>query len=317
MFQFYYKKHLEETGMKNDPECLKCHAPAAYVSKDYDVEIDTHRDGVYCDYCHTLKIITEMDITSNPSAIKIGPLMPDETNIAPHGVTLDSNIRSSIVCKACHDKVNAYGVAEFDEYTWWRGSDFANEGYTCQTCHMPPYKGEDAKSVVRENVPAHIFLGASPAMLQSTISMETETERDEANPEALNIKVKVENTTCAHPVPGSSPWHQLVLITRVYDEDGNEIWSQREDIRRVLLDEDGNITYEHWKASKVYEDTRLKPGEEREYSYRVKVPVDKDVKVEARLFLIVKPREITDETQTEIKKPIPIDSAVSLVPSAT
>ncbi|MGH8103848.1 MAG: multiheme c-type cytochrome [bacterium] len=316
-FQTYYKSHLLKTGYAYDPDCLSCHAPLAVVDKQFDVKADIYKEGVTCDFCHSL-VLKEGKSYENRIATenflylgkKRGPRWPSYE--ANHAMEYDDTYTQSQYCSTCH-QWEAGGVTLLDEYYTWGGSPAAANEIQCQDCHMPAFKGIAALSAFpRDDVASHTFLGSDPhrsidmGFLKDSLELKAEGTIDAENAQQVHLKVTLTNKNNAHMAPAGLSWRRLVLIVRVRDLDGNVYWEKREDIRRTLGDESGNPVVEDWYAKSVLSDTRLKPAESRVYEYPVdtsKAEEGQRLWLEAQVYFIRQPNEVYDATQRAYEKP--------------
>ncbi|MCC7241339.1 MAG: c-type cytochrome [Acidobacteria bacterium] len=114
--------------------CATCHAPL----RDQWVDPYLSADGVGCSACHSR---ARQKFGPPPLPTTIAPLVSRYP--APHGPAATRDFFESVdFCAGCHQF--SEGKAEmvhgaFLENTVeeWRGSRAAQEGRTCQTCHMP------------------------------------------------------------------------------------------------------------------------------------------------------------------------------------
>ena len=86
--------------------CVWCHAPTALVTGDYSLQRPITREGVSCDFCHT---VVDVDLSRpdhpfdlQPGKIKRGPL---EYAKSPYHETAYSALHkaSPLLCAACHE----------------------------------------------------------------------------------------------------------------------------------------------------------------------------------------------------------------------
>ncbi|MFN4181702.1 MAG: hypothetical protein ACK4G3_00595, partial [bacterium] len=75
-----------------------------------------------------------------------------------------------------------------------------------------------------------------------------------------------------------------------------------------LGDHKGNPVFEDWRAEKLLSDTRLKPDEERVYSYEVDfeelgVPPGERMFVTAQIFRSLRPKEVYQALKERFPKP--------------
>lgn len=318
-FQTYYNAHLAKTGKPYDTDCLSCHAPLAVVDQKYDVKENIYKEGVTCDFCHSL-VLKEGRNYENRIASdnylylgqKRGPRWPSyEGN---HAMAYDDSYTKSQFCLACH-QWQTPNVTVLDEYYAWGASPAAAKETQCQSCHMPAFKGIAALSAFpRDDVAAHSFLGTEPhrasdmTFLKDNLGLKAEGSFDTNNPQQAHLKVTVINKNDGHMVPGGLSWRRLILVVRVRDLDGNVYWEKKEDIQKVFADENGKPVTEDWYASSLLSDTRLKAGENRDYTYTVDVSKAAEsgnprLWLEAQLFYIRQPNEVYTSTGRAPEKP--------------
>jgi nitrate/TMAO reductase-like tetraheme cytochrome c subunit len=121
---------LGALSLREQRGCLACHVPAAEQQATWEaraLEASAELHGVDCASCHVR------------GQQRFGPRARPAT---PHGpVAAQEFFRSSAFCAPCHqfgaDGVAVNGKPLENTYAEWRGSRQAQEGKTCQTCHMP------------------------------------------------------------------------------------------------------------------------------------------------------------------------------------
>jgi len=120
--------------------CVWCHAPTALASGDYALEGPIAREGVTCDFCHT---VADVDLRKpghpfelQPGKVKRGPL--EYVKSPPFHDTAYSVLHKSspLLCASCHEHQNAHGVPVLSTYTEWMAGPYPARGQTCQECHM-------------------------------------------------------------------------------------------------------------------------------------------------------------------------------------
>ncbi len=306
-FQVYYRQLLKNTGKEYEEECLKCHAPMAVAEKKFLVDEDIYREGVNCDYCHTLDFVEGFRWQSDPGQWKRGPRYPSYEG--SHIMFYDRTYGTSLVCLPCHEW-EKNGVPILDEYTAWTGSPQKVEGKECQTCHMPAYKGISARGGYdREDTKAHNFPSfADMEFLKSALTLKVDARRDVEDPRKVRITVTVKNSGSGHFLPAGFSWKELDVVIRLRDLEENVYWDRKEVIKKTLGDWKGNPVVEDWLATQVLSDTRLKPGEERVYSYEVDleelgVPEGLRLFATAQVFRIHRPKEVYQTAKEVPLKP--------------
>ena len=124
--------------------CASCHAPTALVTGDYRLEQAVTREGVTCDFCHT---VSDIDLRTpghlfqlEPGPVKRGPL--ELAKSPAHDTAYSPLFRASpLLCASCHQHTNAHGVEVLSTYTEWKAGPYPERGQTCQECHMPLVPG--------------------------------------------------------------------------------------------------------------------------------------------------------------------------------
>ena len=316
-FQLFYQEILETTGKPYEKECLTCHAPISVAEETYMVASDIEKEGVTCDFCHTIVVKEGKQYESRPSLLKRGPRHPAFEG--SHGVAYDTSYMRSEFCAVCHEW-QSNDILILDEVRVWAPTRFAAEGQQCQTCHMPRFQGYAAErgGFERPDVASHEFLGSDDVdFVRQALDLEVEFERDPEFPEIGIVRVIVRNKGVAHMTPAGLSWKRYDLIVRIRNADGSRVyWSQMETMKRELADRQGNPTFRDWEAVSVLSDTRLRPEEERVYTYRVDLsdlPTDEPFYVSAQLFLVRMPKEIYQMLGESPRRPVELLKTFTLV----
>lgn len=246
---------------------------------------DYVKDGVSCDFCHTISrmgLPTDRDQVKFPELYnhyyglayehrfgiqKFGPL--DEAPTSAHTIRYSSVFIDSRMCAPCHQEVNGYGVIVQDTYNEWLRSKYSVPGAnykTCQDCHMPTTQelglGRQPTSKHgpdRRNSHVHDFRGTTPEFLRTAAELTLDAERSE---DSITATVDITNSGAAHMLPTGLPFHQLVLVLRAEDADGNVFF---EDVRtyekRIGRSFDFRDEVPYWEADMVLSDNRIGPNE--------------------------------------------------------
>ncbi len=160
--------------------CLRCHAPLAEQADALAAEIRSqqsqglHREGLVCAACHVRQ------------QQRFGPArrdgsIPTSDNQLPHnGWTASDAFEDSRFCAACHqfeaDEYALNGKLLENTYNEWLSSPYAEQGISCQHCHMPDrrhlWRGIHDPEMVRQGVDisAHI-LQSSATQIEATLSI--------------------------------------------------------------------------------------------------------------------------------------------------
>lgn len=344
VYNFYFIKASKDSDQKLETFCAACHTPIAVlngnipfpnpVTKPEDTKVsDVENEGIQCDFCHMIDGVKETrnsGYTVKPSRTKLGPYADSVSSF--HGTAFSPLFKSSDLCGTCHDVTHPVnGILLEATYTEWKESPYAEEGVTCQDCHMT--EGLTAKKLhpgkagvggpEREHVSKHYFVGPnliyanapgaeklkklSERLLRSSATVEigspTKTK------DGFNLPVMVTNTGAGHYLPtGVTELRQLWLEIIATDEAGHEVFHSGG------LDEHGNIsegaiiyftdvidktgasTTQFWNAVKKVSDKRIPPRETVTEVVRVKTgDTDGPITVEVALhYRSVSPRGLAE-----------------------
>jgi hypothetical protein len=263
--------------------CVWCHAPTTVVTGDYELKQAITREGVSCDFCHT---VVDVDLgrashafALEPGAVKRGPL---EYAKSPSHKTAFSSLHksSSLLCAGCHEHTNALGVAVLSTYSEWKAGPYAERGQTCQECHMPLVPGrtvgEGLQSTQRQINLHRLEGGSTPSRVQNGLALRFGSL--DLGGEAAGVEVVVTNKGVGHSAPGGLSTKSLVLAVGVDTGSASrELINRRERVyRRELKDAEGRtlagLAEMFLLAASVGEDTRLKPKEARVEHFTVPLP---------------------------------------------
>lgn len=270
--------------------CLRCHAPAVLINKDFDMEKDITKEGVSCDICHSIKKIDLADRRApykfENQGVKRGPL---QDVVSPaHKTELSTLFKSSELCAGCHEFVNEEGLQVMGTYSEWKNSPYAAEGKQCQDCHMPLIAGrvvqDKIKSSHQKQVNLHdISAGHSVEQLKKAVKVEL---RDiAADKDFIVVSVDVTNVGSGHRVPTGLPKRKLALIVDV--KTPKDYLSQQKVFQRIMTDSQGNEIKNDWaffmNGVKELSDNRIKPREKKRESFTFVRPKNDDITVSARV----------------------------------
>jgi hypothetical protein len=261
--------------------CVWCHAPTALVTADYHLERPITKEGVTCDFCHT---VADVDLEKpdhpfdlQPGKVKRGPLAYAKT---PFHETAYSALHkaSPLLCAACHEYTNGLGVRVLSTYSEWKTGPYPARGETCQECHMPLVPGRTVReglSSTQRRINLHRMVGGSEATrVRGGLELRF-AALDIAGPSA-DVQVVVANTGVGHAVPGGLSSKSLVLALGVEAASGELMHRGERVYRRELKDAQNrplvSVPDLFLKAASVGEDTRLKPKESRTEHFTVPLP---------------------------------------------
>ncbi|KKH50926.1 multiheme c-type cytochrome [Methanosarcina sp. 1.H.A.2.2] len=308
---FFYQAMLQEYGVAAEaqglsPEfCSRCHTPIGVVSAeipplDGSQLSEVSKEGVQCDFCHSVaesEGIGNAPYVLEPGDVKWGNRADAES--PSHEIEAHEFYNESGYCGMCHNiyhPVNNLTLAA--TYTEWEESPYAEEGVTCQACHMTPgivgFEENPGKAAStgpeREHVYTHNFVGANAFVtgimgegrhekraieyLQHAAELEV-TAPDSAEPgENVEMEVEITNTGAGHKIPtGVTEEREIWLELIALDGEGKEIYHSGEldekgiiDPRAtvyhtVFADSEGNPTVKVWEAESILSDNRISPKE--------------------------------------------------------
>jgi hypothetical protein len=182
----------EDAAFGTVQSCLVCHAPLSEQSARlprgeewlanpaYDQDLRDH--GIVCASCHV-----RGNRRHGPPR-RDGSVEPSPEG-APHGgVSRTEFFEDSRFCAGCHQfgpgGAAPNGKPLENTYAEWADSRYADDGVSCQSCHMPDRK--------------HLWRGIhDPGMVRSGITIEWLTESTSANVAGLRIT----NTGTGHRFP--------------------------------------------------------------------------------------------------------------------
>jgi hypothetical protein len=312
-YQADFQRAHAETGGATDMVCGPCHAPIAARTgqlppADGSAFDDVSRQGISCDFCHTvsgLATTSNMGHVSAPGAVKRGPR--NDASPMYHEATFSDLHTKAEFCGSCHMVVHpSSGVAIIDTYEDWKHNAYGKEGITCQQCHMTPTPGVGrnpgraaAMGPERDHVAFHGFVGGSAFVqgergntaqarlaqdvLRAAATVEVGgTVSDEG---LLEFTVDVHNVGAGHKIPtGTTYIRKMWLEVTVRDDEGkavyrsghvgenNHVDAGAAFFRLLFVNDKGELTGKSWQAKAIGYDRRIPAkGSEREV-YRIPLP---------------------------------------------
>ena len=300
LFRGMFEWAVTDTEGKLRKKCIVCHSPMSTIFQSDNLEEDFNREGVTCQFCHSVKEIRaqhsandmEIDLTTIYSEA------PAEENSA-HPVAHREFFSKSEFCLPCHAEMkNPDGIEVCSTGEEWR-TYLEQTQKQCQDCHMESSNGH----------PSHLFAGTHNGdLLNNSVSLELLFDYD-----SNELSIVVTNTAAGHALPTGTPLRMVYLKVGAYDQDGNLLWENwkgnpiQEDknalFMRILGDADGNGPVPPWRATQTLYDRRLLPNEPVTITYTV--PAENFHDVEVSLFyrlapeMILKKFNITEKRYTQ------------------
>lgn len=220
--------------------CQRCHAPLAeqipYLRKGVrnpDFIPGFREKGLTCAACHVRNHVRHGPPPRRPGAEKGGP---------HDGFLIREEYQSPAFCASCHDFEGAgtmHGKLIQETAQEWRRTEFAAQGKTCQSCHMPDRR--------------HLWKGIhDPDMVRSAVSIQVQFSPAEESPDSLRGTLSLTNVGAGHRLPTYIE-PQIMLFLEQRDAKGDTLPGTRGVgiIARKVT--------EHMDREEF--DTRLMPGE--------------------------------------------------------
>lgn len=266
-----------QAGTFAEHECIRCHAPAQSVAASFGSrplkldEVDRSSEGVTCSVCHQISrtglgerssftggfVISQDGSAFGPHRNPFAMPMRHHTDLTPR---YSEHILEAAVCGTCHTLfTHPTGVPEGTEFLEqgtfleWLASSAAQEGRTCQSCHMPvlrntrgdlqstyiahrPPGGPFPPTAARAPFGLHLLIGGNYQISRVLGASET-SERAIANLQrSLSLsasaraaggktllKVTVVNLT-GHKLPTGYPSRRLWLHVRAMSASGSTVF---------------------------------------------------------------------------------------------
>ena len=310
VFNAMVKVGQEQSGGKLGQFCVQCHTPPGMAMGQTKVVFDEVEGkftqpfeglsplamkGVSCDVCHSITEVIEpvnARAVLTPNGVRLGTIK-DPVATDAHGSAYSELHEKSDVCGMCHAVTNPKGALVEETFGEWAESSAASAGLTCQSCHMPAYRGKAAKDGPERQIHRHNFVGVDVSLLppdafpgydemrEMTAALLRDAVAFDAriDPDTHNLELLVENLA-GHALPsGATAERQMWVEVVVRDETGEVVFeSGTLDVRGDIRD--GNPSH------------TLEPGSDPQLVYYgqqlIRIPaLDKGVSDHARKSIIV------------------------------
>ena len=235
--------------------CVQCHAPVGMAAGQTEVIFDEDQGifqqpldgldevashGVSCDVCHSITEVIEPKnarMALTPNGVKLGGIK-DPVPTEAHASEYSPLHKESEVCGSCHAVTTPRGALAEETFGEWEMSEAAANGKTCQSCHMPVYRGKAAPGAPERELHRHTFVGVDVSLLppeefpgyeemrEMTRTLLRESARIETqyNQAKSEIEVAVTNLS-GHALPtGATAERQLWGELIVRDADNNIVF---------------------------------------------------------------------------------------------
>jgi nitrate/TMAO reductase-like tetraheme cytochrome c subunit len=250
----------KETNGAVDHFCSRCHTPIGELAGevppvDHSKLSDVAKEGVQCDFCHTLKGhegLGNAQYIVQPGEVKLGPF-PDGDAMA-HKVAFSEFHTTPEFCGTCHNVDHPVNGLHLETtYTEWKESPYNADDpatrTTCQDCHMTPGPGVTkpnpgkASEIAKErpHIWTHDMVGGggvaalvgeaetmqtAEAMLKSAVTMALQLPDEVSKGAKAQVKVSLTNVGAGHYVPtGVTELRDMWLELEVTDAAGKAVFA--------------------------------------------------------------------------------------------
>jgi len=286
--------------------CLKCHSPTVPATKDYELKNRLSREGVNCDFCHTLKGVKLNDrkdpFIRDIGAVKRGPL--ESAKVEGHKTVYSNLHLSSELCAACHEYVSDNGLSIMGTYSEWKASSYAAEGKQCQDCHMPRIEGGISKTSNRKSVINDHNLQGGHSIVQLKKTLIVKIKEVKRLKDGVSVSVSIENAGSGHMVPTGMPTRKLILNCEVRTVK-NKIFNEKRVFEKIISGKNGEELVKDSEimlgmGTAITKDNRIGPKEVRIEEFIFNTADNTDISVSAWVDYIYKPL-LLHETEMKIE----------------
>ncbi|NIT84327.1 MAG: hypothetical protein GWN10_21435 [Nitrospinaceae bacterium] len=278
VFHAAYLQVYFEQGERARPACLNCHAPVAYYNNDPKLTQPVSREGVSCDFCHSIAEI----LPGTPDGpqfrfefggVKQGPLKNAKSSA--HQTQFNNLFRQSLFCKGCHEQAASKGFKMIETYSEWQASPYPEKGVACQTCHMEKIPGKTVAASTGPSSVAQVSnhdIAAGHSLTRRRQALEIKIVQLRTFRNRITVQVDLTNSGAGHKMPTGLPAKKIVLEVQVESRDGGKRQIQQKFFQKVLVDRKGRVVSNLvdmmlGKAEKVLSDNRIAPLETRSESF--------------------------------------------------
>lgn len=295
IFKASYLESYFNTEGEAKFHCLRCHAPVTLINNDYDLKEEITKEGVSCDFCHSVKKV-DLNNKASPFEIEVGEIKwgpLSDADSPAHKTEPSPLFKSSELCAGCHEFGTDKGIPILGTYSEWKASPYAEEGIHCQNCHMPLITGEIVKPKIKSTKQKKINLhaiSASHSTEQLRKALKVEIKNIQKEEDIIEVVVGVTNVGSGHMVPTGVPSRKLILLVELRTP--NEYFTQQRIYQKIMLDESGKDIKKECevflKAARISFDNRIRPRETRTERFAFAKPKNKKMTITARIEYLYK-----------------------------
>ncbi len=308
VFKAAYMQAYFELGERARSVCLSCHAPVAYFNNDPKLTQPISREGVSCDFCHSIAEVLPGTVEGPQfrfefGGVKQGPLSDSKSPF--HKTRYNVLYRQSMFCKGCHELKSRNGIPLITTWSEWQESPYADKGVTCQQCHMEQIPGKTVVGSLENNARNQISnhdVASGHSLTKRRQALEIKIVGIETHKNRIRVQVDLTNKGAGHPMPTGLPIKKIILKVKVEKTDGGRRQVQKRVYQKVLADAQGKtvtnvVDLMLGKATTVISDNRIGPLETRRESFTFFVDQPREQTVSAAAYYNYAP---------EILQPAPI-----------
>jgi hypothetical protein len=290
IFDAAFMQAIKVGGDEARRTCLRCHAPTTVVSGDYSLEEGVSREGVTCDFCHSVTAVhrdsNDKPYSSDPGRVKRSVLRNAAS--PAHEVAYSELHARAEFCGGCHNYVTKKGAAVLSTYDEWLAGPYSREGVQCQDCHMALRAGKVVRADIKKTgaeIHVHDLIHDSEQLRGALAVQITGARRTDHE---LMVDLVVENVGSGHMVPTGIPSRRIVLVVKV--EGGGKTMIQERSYEKIVADERGRPLERDFETllfgARILNDTRIAPREKRLERVTFSLPRGQVAKVSANLLYL-------------------------------
>jgi len=306
IFEASYMQAYLETAGKAREVCLRCHAPVAAQTGDLEMQNAISREGITCDYCHSIVSVDlnhpEQPIRIALDGVKRGPLHDAKSPV--HKVARSTLHETSEFCAGCHEYVNEHGLHVLSTYSEWKESSQAAEGKTCHSCHMPMTPGDTVPTSLapsRGSINLHNISGGHSSEQVRKAATVRILGVSRTSEDLVRVEVEVANVGSGHAIPTGMPTRKLVLEVVVFCA-GSQVKRFERVYQKQVVDGSAHLILEDHRSilegHSVLLDNRLRPGERRTERFEAVVLPKGQLRAEATLRYEYYPRTLVPQAMS-------------------
>lgn len=310
VFWTAYLQAYYDDAEKAQTLCLSCHAPVAIINEDFRLAKELSREGVNCDYCHSISEVhrenNQFKYKHEFGLLKQGPLENVESPV--HETKFNRLYEQSRFCAVCHEYTTDAGVKLIETYSEWERGPYSKEGVHCQDCHMRKIKGKIVAKEIAETPEKKISshdIGGGHSLAMRDKSLDIQISAIERLKQKIIVFVDITNRGVGHKIPTGLPSKKIILKVVVQSSSGAVLQTQKKVYQKSLVDKNGVPVVKDsdlmlGKGIRIVSDNRIGPKETRRERFMFFLPEGEGRKISATIFYSHNP-EIIQKAPIHIK----------------